>query len=89
MKLSKKNLMIETLMVYLHLYYWFMGQKNMCQKLCRIVKEIPWQKIRFSQHVQKTEHTSWGWFGIFHGAQRKLVPKFNFFCKNPQKVIED
>ena len=46
-------------------------------------------KNRFSQHVQKTEHINWVWFGILHAAQRKLFPKFNFFHKNPQKVIED
>ena len=46
-------------------------------------------KNRFSQHVEETEHMNWEWFGIFHAAQRKLLPKYNFFHKNPQKVIED
>ena len=43
-------------------------------------------KNRFSQHVQKTEHINWGWFGIPHAAQRKLIPKSNIFRKDPQKV---
>ena len=46
-------------------------------------------KNRFSQHVQKTEHINWGWFGILHAAQIKLHPKCNFLRKIPQKVIED
>ena len=33
-------------------------------------------KNRFSQHIQKTEHINWGSFGIFHAAERKLLPKF-------------
>ena len=46
-------------------------------------------KYRFSQHVQKTEHISRGWFGILHAAQRKILPKCNFFLKDPQKGKED
>ena len=46
-------------------------------------------KNRFLQHVQKTEHINWGWFGIFHAAQKKLLAEINFFYKNQQKVIED
>ena len=49
--------MIEILMAYLNWYYWYMGKlwKNMCQNLCRIIKENPLQKIDF-RNVQKTEH---------------------------------
>ena len=46
-------------------------------------------KNRFLQHVQKTEHINWGWFGTPHAAQRKLLPKCNFFRNNPQEVIEE
>ena len=46
-------------------------------------------KNRFLEHVQKIEHINWEWFGVFHAAQRKLLPKFNFFTKNPEKGIED
>ena len=38
-------------------------------------------KNRFSQHVQKTEHINWGWFGILYVAQRKHLPKFQRFSQ--------
>ena len=46
-------------------------------------------KNRFLQDIQKNEHINWGWFGILHDAQKKLLSKCNFFFNNPQKVIED
>ena len=42
-------------------------------------------KNRFLQHVQKTEHINWAWFGIPHAAQRKLFPKCNFFSQESTK----
>ena len=38
-------------------------------------------KNRFLQHVQKTEHINWAWFGIPHAAQKKLFTKCNFFSQ--------
>ena len=86
-----KKSMTEILMAYLDQYYWSMQKmwKNMCQNFGRIFQEISWQKKRFLQHVQKTEHVNLAWSGIPHAAQRKFFPKFNFFCKNSQKVIEE
>ena len=40
-------------------------------------------KNRFLQHINGER------YGIPHVAQRKLFPKYNFFHKNPQKVIEE
>ena len=45
-------------------------------------------KKRFLQHVQKPEHIKLRVISNFHAAQRKLLPKFNFFGKNPQKLIQ-
>ena len=63
------------------------------KKMCWIIMynnlRICMTKTRFSQLVQKTEHINWEWFGILHAAQRKLLPKCNFFHKNPQKVTEN
>ena len=35
-----------------------------------------------------SENITWGWLGV-HAAQMKLLPKFNFFWKNTQNVVED
>ena len=42
-------------------------------------------KNRFLQHVQKTGHINWAWFGIAHATQSKLFSTCNFFSQEPTK----
>ena len=63
--------------------------KNICQNLCRIIKEIPWQKIDFCNMFKKlnksTEHDL-EFLTLLKGNSFQNV---TFFLKNPQKVIKD
>ena len=64
--------------------------EKMCVKVyVEIFQGIPWQKNRFLQHVQKTEHINLAWIGIPYAAQRKLFPKCNFFPQESTKVIQE
>ena len=64
------------------------NMKNICQNVCRIFSEIPWQKIYF--YMFRKLNTS-----AEHELEFLMLLKGNslqnvtFFCKNPQKVIEE